>query len=1593
MSFVHLHCHSEYSLLDGANRIDDLIKRAQHFEMPALAITDHGNMHAAWEFQEKARKAGVKPILGMEAYVAPGDRRQRGRPAPGVKPYYHLVLLARDLVGYRNLVKLTSLGYTEGFYTKPRIDRELLAAHSEGLIVSSACLAGEVAGHLMDDRLEQAREAAAWYAELFKGRYYLEVQAHTSEGQATLNAKILSLGDDLGLPVIATNDAHFLKHEDHDAHDVLLCIGLGKDRHDRDRMKYDDGLYFKSADEIRPFFPGREDVLTNTLAIADAVGVQFAKKYYVPSFPLPAGVETENDLLVQLATAGAKERYGDPLPQAVQERLDYELGVITKTGYAGYFLITADFIKAARDRGIPVGPGRGSAAGSLVAYATRITDVCPLEFDLLFERFLNPERVSMPDVDVDFCFERRGEVIEYVRQKYGKDSVGQIVTFGTMKSRAAIKDVGRTLGFTPAETDALAKLIPNAPNHSLTVKEAIEQVPEVKSFYQNDERYRQLLDFAVKLEGLSRHTGVHAAGVVIAPGPLDDFVPICTQATKGSGSDGDERVIVTQYDMTALEKAGMLKMDFLGLTTLTVISDTLRNIKERHGIEVTLEERGFTDEKTYQVLRAGRTGGVFQFESPLATDVLKRMRCDRFDDLVASNALLRPGPLDAGMHNVYIRRKRGEEPTVYALPELEPILSNTYGVITYQEQVMRIAQVLAGISLAEADVLRKAVGKKDAELIKKELGTFTEKAVAKGYDPKIIDELAGQIETFGRYGFNKCLVGDTEIYDAASGRLVRIADVFEGRATLGAVATCDVDTLRLGEGRVVDVVDNGIKPVFRLRTESGREIVATVNHPFLMIDGWRLLDSITICEHLACPSTLPVTGSRVEWPAHEVIALGHLLAEGNLGHPSGVYYDNQDEASVADFIAAAEQFANVRCTRTTHKGTASIYTGRIDRTASNGIFAWARSLDLLGKVATNKEIPAAAFDLSNAHLGLLLGRMWDGDGHVNAGDRSTYFATSSKRLAHQVQHVLLRLGILGRIRQVEFSDRGGQKTGYQVFVTGAENLRPFVELIGMHLVAPAKRAAMAAMPLTAEPGPSKDRVPVGPVRALARAARASRGETWEQVEVGADVSARDLYPVGTNPAKIGFTRGVVNRLAQYFDDAALQRLGSSDVLWDRVVSIEPAGEERTYDLEIADTHNFVANDLVVHNSHSVAYSVVAYHTAYLKTHYPAEFMAALLSSNIGKTEEIIKYIAEAREMGLEVLAPDVNESGWRFTVVGDRRIRFGLGAIRNVGRGAIDSLLAARADGPFASLYDLCARIDLRLCNKRVFEALIAAGACDALGGHRAQLVAALDAAISEAALQQEEAERGQGSLFGDLMAEPEATGNNERSGAPTLPSVPTWTESERLQREKELLGFYISGHPLEPYRTECELFATHTVSQLGTWTGDKVTIGVVVTAIRKQISKRSGAEFARLTVEDFSGSSEVLVFPEAWGVIAERVRPDVPLLLAGGYSRKDQDVESATFIVDTVTRFAEVRASGEVAVAIDLAPGLDLPPAIMDDVRARVEAHEGSAPLELRWRDGDGKPVRFRSKSLTVTASPAILSDLRALLGADRVRLVRTGG
>ncbi len=1171
-----------------------MVRRAADYENPALALTDHGCMFGAWTFQKTARQFGVKPIIGMEAYVAPGSRHDRSRAGQGEKAYYHLVLLARDLEGYRNLVKLSSMGYTEGFYHKPRVDRELLEKHSGGLIVSSACMAGEVSRHLMADNPDGAREAAAWYAEVFRDRYYLEVQGHDSEGQHELNSRILSLGEDMGLPVVATNDAHFLSSADHEAHDVLLCIGLGKDYKDPDRMRYDEGLYFKSPEEMAERFPDHPEALENTLVIADQVQEDyFTKQYFLPEFPLPDEYEDENDYLVHLSTEGAKARYGDPLPEAVQERLDFELGVILKTGYAGYFLITWDFINWAREHGIPVGPGRGSAAGSLVAFALGITNIDPLAFDLLFERFLNPERVSMPDVDIDFCYERRGEVIEHVRQKYGREAVGQIITFGTMKSRAVIRDVGRTLGFEPSETDRIAKLIPNAPGQAFTVAEAVEQLKEVKTLYKQDERHRQLFDYSMTLEGLSRHASVHAAGVVIAPGPLDEYVPVCVQQSKGSGrgngggangnggagaaAEDDGKIVVTQYDMNCLEEAGMLKMDFLGLKTLTVIEDAVQMVRAKHGelrhpqsgdAYGSMDDVPLDDPEVYRMLARGGTSGVFQFESALATDKLRSMRCDRFEDLVATNALIRPGPLDSGMTDVYIRRKLGQEKVRYPHPDLEPVLEPTYGVIVYQEQVMRIANVLAGFTLGEADVLRKAVGKKNAELIKEQLDKFVSQSVERGVDKRTAEELANQIETFGRYGFNK--------------------------------------------------------------------------------------------------------------------------------------------------------------------------------------------------------------------------------------------------------------------------------------------------------------------------------------------------------------------------------------------------------------------------------------------SHSAAYSLVSYHTAWLKTWYPAEFMAALLSSVLDKTDDVVKYIGECRDLyrwvpdleeGAEVLPPDVNESGWKFTVTPGGKIRFGLGAVRGVGSAAVRSVLRAReADGPFTSLFDFLERIDIRSLNKRACEALIAAGALDAYG-HRAQLLAGLDRAYGEVQARLADKEAGQGSLFG-------GEGSDMERPEPTLPEVPEWPEPDRLAREKESLGFFISGHPLDRIRDVVQAYDRVVNSQnLKEFSNQPVEVACVVTQVSRQISKRDNSEWGKITVEDFHGTATVLAFRESWERAKEILQQDALVLIRGKVSGRERDEEDPPVFLDEAEPLEVLPQSGRLAVQIEMDLTHEIPEDAFARARSIISAHPGGAPVVLQvGRDNGIRAPRLRSRTLKVATDAETLSELKEVFGKAHVRLVKVG-
>jgi DNA polymerase III subunit alpha len=1183
MSFVHLHCHSEFSLLDGANRIKDLVRKTAEFEQPALAITDHGCMFGAWEFQEIAKKNNIKPIIGMEAYVSTGSRWDRERKR-GERNYYHLVLLAQNLEGYRNLSKLSSIGYTEGFYQKPRIDREVIEKYSNGIIVSSACLAGEVAQHLLEDRWQEAEEAAAWYANTFPDRYYLEVQAHDSPGQDTLNTKIFQLAEKTGIKVIATNDAHFLTADDHTAHDCLLCIGLGKEYDDPNRMKYDKGLYFKNHQEIQERFPDRPDVLLNTLEIADQVDITFPKKYYVPTFPLPEDVFDEASLLKIWVWEGAKERYAPDAENIeeylskhrpdVVERIKFELDVIIKTGYSGYFLITADFIKWARDHDIPVGPGRGSAAGSIVAYCTGITNLCPIKFELLFERFLNPDRVSMPDIDIDFCFERRTEVIDYVREKYGKNAVGQIITFGTMKSRAAVKDVGRTLGFPPSETDFLAKLIPNTGTEAKTVKEAITEVDAVAEKYDNDPRYRELLDLAIRLEGLSRHSSVHAAGIVIAPGPLDEYVPICTQKDKSAAKgESEDRTIVTQYTMNPLERAGMLKFDFLGLKTLTVIDDAVKTIVSRHdslrhpktGEEYkTIDDIPLDDPAVFEMLARGGTAGVFQFESQLATHRLKQMKADCFEDLIATNALLRPGPLDMGMDMTYIRRKLGTEEVRYAHPALQDVLKPTYGVIVYQEQVMRIAQTLAGYTLAQADVLRKAVGKKDAELIRKEIGTFIEKGIANGHDENIIKSLGEQIEAFGRYGFNR--------------------------------------------------------------------------------------------------------------------------------------------------------------------------------------------------------------------------------------------------------------------------------------------------------------------------------------------------------------------------------------------------------------------------------------------SHSAAYSLIAYQTAWLKAHYPAEFMAALLSSVVDKADDVVNYVNECRELGkyisgiesgINVLPPHINESGWKFTVSEDGKgIRFGLGAIRGIGENSVNSIINERAEEPFESLFNFLCRIDHRSCNKRILESLIKAGALDGFAPNgRAQLLGAIEPTMAAAQTHQKDAASSQENMFDALLS----NGNecNTSIKEPPLPDIDAWTLGQKLTEEKEILGFFISGHPLDPFRDE--VLAFETVAHTGNRTenvGKRVEIASLITKVETKFTKKDKTEYGIITIEDFQGSARVMAFSDVWKKTKELAFEDAPVLLTGNVSNKERDKEDPTIFLESITPLQNVRQDRNMAIEISLDTD-SVEPRLIAEGKSVMARYPGQGSLYTKFGDN-----LLKSKTIKIDPTPELIKELRGIFGKENVTL-----
>ncbi len=1028
--FVHLHLHSEYSLLDGAIRISELAAKASAFGMPAVGLTDHGNLFGAIEFYQKMTAAGIKPIIGCEMYVSPGSMLEKKNNGQNKEQlYHHLTLLATNTIGYHNLIKLTTAGHLEGFYYKPRVDKALLAKHAEGLIALSGCLRGEINSALSASDPEKARRVTQEYCTIFgKENFFIELSDHGIEAQRRNRAPLIQLARDFDLGLVATNDVHFLERAHHEAHDVMICIGTGSMVADEKRMHYVPELYFKSGEEMAALFADCPEAISNTVKIAERcnLSIEFNQSKY-PDYLPPEG-KTREGYLRELCEEGLSKRFGERAThnEELRKRLDYELSVLEKTGFVSYFLIVWDFIHHAKTEGIPVGPGRGSAAGSLVAYVLEITDLDPLRYGLLFERFLNPDRISPPDIDIDFCQNRRGEVIEYVRAKYGERAVAQIITFGTMGAKSVIRDVGRVLGWSYSDADRISKMIPNELN--ITLSSALEKNADLKRAVQEEPATAQLWNYATFLEGLTRNAGVHAAGILIADRDLSDYIPLTR------GNDGG---IVSQYSMAPLTDLGLLKMDFLGLTTLTVMDDAIQLIHQKNP-EFSLEKIPMDNPATFALLNRGESVGVFQLESGGMTNVAKRLQVDRFEDLIALIALYRPGPMQ--FIDEYIERKKGTKKISYAHPLLEKICSETYGIIVYQEQVQQAANALAGYTLGQADLLRRAMGKKDKEKMAKERVTFVEGCKTLNKIPeKQANAIFDFLEKFAEYGFNK--------------------------------------------------------------------------------------------------------------------------------------------------------------------------------------------------------------------------------------------------------------------------------------------------------------------------------------------------------------------------------------------------------------------------------------------SHSAAYALISYQTAYLKANYPVEFMAGLMSNAVNNTEKITILVAECARMEIEILPPDVNKSGLTFLPEergAERGIRFGLAAIKNVGAAAMTAAIAERkANGPFKSLEDFCSRLDSRCVNKKILESLIKCGAFDFDPRHRAELMAAMEPAMSAAVSIQRDRASGQRSLFDDFAL---FTAQQETASSQAGSAIPPWSRSVQLSYEKELLGFYVTGHPLDDYKGTLEKEKHTPLASLQEPTEPvRERVAGLISTVEKKFTKKEGKPFAIILFEDFTGSIEITVWSEAF--------------------------------------------------------------------------------------------------------------------------------
>ncbi len=1574
--FVHLHVHSEYSLLDGAAQLEKLVAKAKELRFPAIALTDHGNLFGAIDFYLAAQKAGVKPILGCELYVAPGSRRERGSQDGGYEGANHLTVLVRNRTGYKNLVKLVSKAYLEGFYYKPRVDRELLAQHAEGLLVLSGCLNSEVSRLLSAGDVQRARETAGWYREVFgKDHYFMEVQAHGLDEQARVMAETLRIATAIGAPVVGTNDSHYLEAGHARAHEALLCIQTGTNLHDPSRFRFStQEFYIKSAEEMARVFADLPEACRNTLAVAERCNLTLDfGEFHLPRYVVP-DEHTLDSYLHELAHDGLRRRYGPSPGDAIEARLAQELAVIEKMGFAGYFLVVWDFIRYAREQGIAVGPGRGSSAGSLTAYCLAITNIDPMRYGLLFERFLNPDRISMPDMDIDFSDDRRDEVIRYVAERYGRDRVAHIITFGTLGAKAAIRDVGRVLGMPYGDVDRIAKLVPNFPLN-ITLDDAHQKSLPLAEMVRSQASVRELWDIARTLEGCTRHASVHASAVVISDEPLEEHIPLY--------KDPKRPELITGYAMGPIEKLGLLKMDFLGLRTLTVLANTVALIKESRAIDVDLDTLPLGDPKTYEMLSEAKTFGVFQLESSGMRDALRGLRPERLEDLIAMVSLYRPGPME--LIPDFIQRKHGRSRITYEHPAMEKFTRETYGIMVYQEQIMQIASEMGGFTMGEADILRRAMGKKDRELMAKQREKFVGGCRERGTTAAKAERVWELMEKFAGYGFNKCLSADASI-EMADGSLKPIREVRAG----------DLVFTKDGAFRALGVRPSGARRVGRLTLANGMSLRCTPDHPIFTQRGWVNAEDVTPDDFVAVARELPCGATTV--PEHLPALLGYALSEGSLGYDSHFYLYSTVTDELEDMSRIVSAFANT-APRVEHRPksrASSVRPVRVDRkTPSAAVTFLFRDCGLQGKIAINKRIPAIVDRWDRDAISVLVGKLFQGNGCVHRQTLSVYYATSSKGLADDVRRLLLKLGIPCTIHRKTFAYRGGRRFGYTVNLIGGRRTHVrFDELVGRHLVG-GKRAALAA--LRASYASTRillargtvDVVPADLYREHLREAILKRFST---LKAGCRALGLAYRLVARDRHKRGIRRDTLEYLAERLESPALHALVDPSMGWSRPKPFVLEGVEPTYDFEVPGARSFIANGIAVHNSHAAAYGLVAYQTAYFKANYPVEFMAALLTSEMGDTDKIVKYIEECRAMGIRVEPPDVNVSAVQFSVAGDT-VRFGLAAIKNVGEAAMQSILRSRSDqGLFHTLEDFCARVDLRLVNRRVVESLVKAGAFDSLGLTRAHLLATTDAALESGGRQQRDRAEGQSSFFELMPAAP------ARASAP--PEVtPEWDADQRLAFEKEVLGFYISGHPLARYREVVEPLGITTSADLAAkGHGARVVLFGHAVGL-KETSTKGGNRMAFFTLEDMDGTVEVTVFPEPFKAAAACLRSGEAVLVRG---RVDDGDKGRVVLADDVRLLEQALAesggrprhgatAGEPsACRIRVTPGED-PSGTLAAVRLLCGEHPGRVPVFLHLLLG-AQEVVVRTRALSVDGSQELVAEGETVLGRGAISVDYAG-